>query len=863
MKKKTKIKLTILALIVLCVGGVATYYCINYFFYNKYKQYIKTYDYEEGKEYKAIADSSKNVEGMELVSENDYLKLYTNPTTTEIAIYDKRTKKITYSNPIDRANDSIAIAVNKTDLDSQMVITYLTKNMVETTMYNSINSVSSGNYKTESIENGVRYIYTFGAADAAPGFVPELISAEQMERDVYSKLEAADASEIKKRYLKSKKYEGYLELIRNVKDNKLRYNTLKAIFNKTGLEPEMLEGEAAIDDSTDDSTDALSFTIPIEYRLKGDKLEVNVPTDQIVETGGGKLYKLQFLKYFGAANSTEEGYILVPNGSGSIINFNNGKVDKERNSTYLQYFYGMDPLSMAFITTEYTSTARLPIFGFKYKDSAIFAEVTKGDALAYLTADVNGNVNSYNYAYPTFTLRGTEEAYLFGKEGAGADVPIAEKALYETHVAIEYAFLEEKDASYSGMANYYRNELIKEGVLAIDEKKENIPFYLDILGGVMMEQSLSGIQYNSVYPMTTFKDAGKIYDKLYEANVKNINMNYLGWFNDGYYHDVADKIKVQGALGGNSDLKELVEKVKANGGKVFGDVAFQGVSFESDRFNYDQEAAHYLAGYVCYLGQVNPATLRNYSSLSYDETCYNLISPKFLPKYVGKFADKITDYDLTGVALRDLGDILTSDRKLSEPINRQEALDVVKAQFDILAETGKDMMVSGGNAYSLKYASDIYNIPASASTFALIDAEVPFYQMVVHGSIDYTGGAINLSDTFDKNDVLLSMVEYAINPRFTFSMEDSSEIKYSGMNTYYSTQYEIWFDQAVSLYQEANAVLKQVTGSVMVNHEILQTNVAKVTYDNGVVIYVNKTDEAVTVDGVTINAKSYVTKEAK
>lgn len=43
----------------------------------------------------------------------------------------------------------------------------------------------------------------------------------------------------------------------------------------------------------------------------------------------------------------------------------------------------------------------------------------------------------------------------------------------------------------------------------------------------------------------------------------------------------------------------------------------------------------------------------------------------------------------------------------------------------------------------------------------------------------------------------------------------------------------------------------------------LPNGVTKVVYENGAVIYVNYTDSAVTVDGVTVDAMSYKAGEAK
>ena len=62
--------------------------------------------------------------------------------------------------------------------------------------------------------------------------------------------------------------------------------------------------------------------------------------------------------------------------------------------------------------------------------------------------------------------------------------------------------------------------------------------------------------------------------------------------------------------------------------------------------------------------------------------------------------------------------------------------------------------------------------------------------MLVHGCIDYTGKAINLDDSFDQKDSVLTMIEYGSAPHFTFTGKQSSDMKYTGLNSLYSTTYK-------------------------------------------------------------------------
>lgn len=82
-------------------------------------------------------------------------------------------------------------------------------------------------------------------------------------------------------------------------------------------------------------------------------------------------------------------------------------------------------------------------------------------------------------------------------------------------------------------------------------------------------------------------------------------------------------------------------------------------------------------------------------------------------------------------------------------------------------------------------------------------------------------------------------------------------MKQTALNRYYATTYANWRDEATDIYRQVNEALREVSGAAMIGHEIIDGDVRKVTYDNGITIYVNYGDAEKTVDGITIKANSY------
>lgn len=853
MQTSKKILIGVVSIIAAAFVIFIAHWLIRYHFYNSYRDDLSSYDYEEGTAFQAINESGSDVAGMELAAENDTLKLYANTSTGEVAVVDKRNGQITYSNPAGAEEDGIANRAHKNYLRSQLIIDFFNASRTQVTYDSFSYCTDKGQLEVEGIENGIRFWYTIGDMSSATGIVPQYISSATLER-VLASLDDDGKKYVSDRYKESSVADDYYELLESASKGASQIRKLNQYFETVGFTEEEYVTEMM--GSGVEGAVPISFEIPLEYRLNNDAVDVSIPMDHVVENGGGTLFRIQLLRYFGTAGLDESGYMLVPNGSGSLINFNNGKPTATQ---YSEYVYGIDPLAAEYTVRENTENVKMALFGIFREKSAVFATIEDGASFANLTAYVSGKINEYNFVYPTFVVRGNDRLSMFGTTGNEADIPVVEPNYYDANITVKYTMLTEENANYAQAANYYRERLIAEGKLtAKTETNKDLKFYYDVLGGVTMTKFFLGTQYNGMYTMTDFDEAAEIYEDLKQNGITNQVMNFQGWMNHGYHHDVVDKIKVPGALGGKSGLEDLSRMMAADGNMLYGDVAFQEVSYVSRRYSYNNETSRYYgAGYVAELGLVHPATLRKTSGLGYAENHYFLISPKFLVRYVDAFTGKIGKIDIGGISLRDLGNELHSDKKRTNIIDREAALDVVLASLGQIEGTGKDIMLSAGNDYAFAYADDMINVPLSSNDYYIVDTTVPFYEMLIHGYIDYAGSNINLSDTYDRADIVLNLVEYGAAPHFMFTYNSASDMKNTGLNRYYATTYENWKDDAVAIYAEVNNALKHVSGAAIVNHEVLEGGVKAVTYSNGVVIYINEGAADQTVGGVTVPARSY------
>lgn len=809
-----------------------------------------TAELEAGTGFAALPDSSGGIPGMQLAADESELSLYFNPETTEIAVKDKSHGQIWYSNPAGREQDTLASGFEKELLSSQLNVLFRDSIGTLESYTNFAQSISSKQFTAESIKNGLRIVYTIGDTSIGIDALPKFISKTRMEEKVQAHLDASSAKYVGQRYYPKEGDPEVLERIDAQVSKPLVLSKMTAAFNKSGYSAEDLafdNEENGVEGGSGASKP--NFIIPLEYRLDAGSLVVTIPVNQVKESGEYQIRSLELLNMFGAADQQSDGYMFVPDGSGSLIYLNNGKVKEEQ---YVQRVYGPDPNDNSYRRGQVSESARMPVFGLKTEDAAWFAVIEKGDAIASIAADISGKKNSYNFIHSSYTLRGEDELELYTGSTI-QEIQLLNEEIYKGDIEVRYSFLGKDKANYSGMAELYRNKLAAEKVLQPLETGQDVPLYLDMLGAVDKQKSFLGVPYRSEIAMTTFGQAAQIAEQLKLDGVDRLLMRYAGWSAKGVNHATPDNLKTESVLGSKAELLELSEQLEQSGGMLFPDIAFQKIYHDDGGFTPSSDASRFVTREEAELYPYNRALNRMDMMLG----SYYLLSPAKLPYYVDTFLGKYKAYGINGVSLRDLGSVLSSDFRVSRVIQRETAKQIVEEQLGRLDQSIGLTMIAGGNAYAWPYSDHLINVPTASSGFVLTDEEIPFYEMVIHGYISYAGTPVNLNDEQDLRVQLLRSIELGAAPHFSWSYEPSSKLKYTHFDDMYATSYQDWYDQAVSLYKEVSGVLSPVQNAQIVNHIRHQEGVVEVQYSNGISIYVNYTDMPVSVHGFTVGAGQY------
>lgn len=791
-----------------------------------------------------------DIDDMELMASNEYLELYFNEKNAEFAVKEKENGYIWYSNPAERANDPIANPENKSFLSAQIALTYFNEKGQTVKFDTYKDSVVEEQFEFEKIDNGFKVVYTLGVEAKGIEQIPEKISKERFHSLILDKLSEDDRRDIEKRF-KFVEEEDLYERRDGAFSDLTLARTLQ-YFEEVGY----TEEDLAFDNAEHGAADAEllaypNFTLPFVVELDDDQLVVTIDGEELEYEESYPIHELHVLPFFGAASSDETGYMFVPDGSGALIELNNGKGAYE---PFSEKVYGIDEVDPIRSTSRRTisESIRMPVFGLKQGDHAFFGIIEEGDAVGKINAEVADRVNSYNAVSSSFIFKQAEEITLQGGDQSNTVYAIQKGDFKET-IKVRYAFLDKEAANYTGMANLYQQYLVDKHQLEPLEAGEDIPFYLELAGAIWKKKFFLGIPYRSLQPLTTFEQGEKIVSELQDNNVNNIKLRFTGWFNNGINHKIPTKVKVDRVLGGKKGLEQFNEFLLDNNVELYPDVAFTNVYQNTFGFVPTKHASRHIRREVAERRPINPATFRRNPARS----PYYLLSPDHLSRSVDGFISDYEKLNINNVSLRDLGEKINSDYREKKVINREQSKRITEEQLSKLNDKVPNMMGYGGNALLFPYVSDLINVPTTSSQFNITDKSIPFYQMVIHGYINFAGEPVNLA--VDQNIAFhtLKALETGSNIYFSWFYEDGSMIKETEYNDLISSNYKLWIDEATAMYEEVNSILKEVRDKPITSHEELSRGVFETTYGNDFSIIVNYNNQSVDVDGMTIEAESY------
>ncbi|ADQ08140.1 conserved hypothetical protein [Caldicellulosiruptor hydrothermalis 108] len=591
------------------------------------------------------------------------------------------------------------------------------------------------------------------------------------------------------------------------------------------------------------------FVIPVAYTIKDDYLNVDILVNQIKETKKDKykLVSIMLLPFFGAAAIGENGYMVVPDGCGALINFNNNKGQE----TYTQRIYGADFGIVPDFQGYVTQAARLPVFGMKKENSGFLAVITKGDGKAILNANTSGSKSSYNNIFAEFVMREYDMVTLKEKQWDERSFNIFEEKLPNVDkFSIRYYFLDSKNADYVAMAKKYREYLIKERGFKKEADEKSVPVYIEFYGSMKKPKYILGIPVNATIPLTTFEDAQKIVKQVKSMGVSNVVVKFVGWMKNGVYYNLPLLTTPEGVLGGKKQLENVLEYFQKANVKTYLDVDF--VLFRTGTLMY-------LRNKVATKSMKKvPAQLWRYSPpIFYKDDSYPvlyLISPRYTNEIVQRFLANSNINYFNNISLSSMSTMLYSDFG-TRPVNRYQTEDVFLQAIDSLSKRFRNILLTNPNGYLLQKASEIVDVPIYSSKFLIEDAEIPFYQMVIRGYVPYSMPSVN----FYTNEWMwkLKALETGSAIKFTWTARNEDELKETLLESLYSSNYRMWLGDLKEYYKELYPTLRLIKGKEIVEHKIIKKGVVKVVYDGGVEILLNYTSSPQKIENLEVAAQSY------
>lgn len=792
------------------------------------------------------------------------------------------TKEMTLEVKDERGN-IFSTAVKGADAGSEkalLVLTYLGEdnNIYEWNSYDQ--SVALGSYELYRLENGVRIDMNLneGSSNRFYEFLPKKMSPERFEEMFKGGIESLrDSGE-----LEETKANRYLQTLSLIYKKSLQEECYAVTYVGTppasavtqmievaglvGYTQEMLLEDADTFGFSVSFAEPAQFDLVLEITLEEGELKAHLPVGACVNHNDYyTIQEIDVLPNFGAATAKqyEEGQILIPDGSGALVDFNSYQADVRE---YERPFYDNDYYKDYYFQPQYGEELYMPVFGMIYgpaqkTEKGFLAIVEEGDrngCLHMKLASVDADSSKYNKVFASFELAQYSKTKIYGPYSSDSANYLVNTGTQDLDCTVRYQFYGAKTGYFDLAAGYKEYLAAREGIeKSYDDGSARL--YLEAVGALNVTKRFVGIPYSSEYSMTDYEE---LLAMMKDLQGTLLSVQYDGVFNNGWNGRMNNRARLSASNGSKKDFQAVQEYAEANGIPLFLETSLTRVWEGGNGFRASRQAVRDFAN--------NPAVNSRYMSVlgiklsalsdGMEHDTYYTLSPGYLSGVTDGFLKQAGNYKYLSVG--DMAGMYYADYRFNEFVSGEQGNLVLEDNLAKLAE-GRELALTNPHMDKIGYGSIAVDVSRESSDYITFAVTIPFKQLVLNGLIDYTTEDVNLSSR-NPAYFVLQAAETGAYPKFTVTAKNVDVLRDSDYSYLYSVQYPLIQDQIRAVYEECREIRSKIGTSEITGHECLADGVYRTTYATGAEVTVNYNLYDVTLeDGTVMEAENYLVKEVQ
>lgn len=738
---------------------------------------------------------------------------------------------------------------------SSMEISYF-YNGKTTVLRSYADAVAKNQYRVYQLDNGVSVEYVFGVMNEV--FIyPEQISEKRM-KSVLKKLSTDDADYLKRRYtlydisLADGDTREYLlsEYPRLKKEKKLYVLTDAAtkatrkrtneIFESIGYtEEDRIADNGGIETAKENPK---AFKVVVDYYLTDNGFTAEVNLDKTIFYSDYPIITIDILPNFDSFCKQDKGYVMLPVGSGGIVDVEQSTIDKD-NSLNVSV-YGSD-YSLTRKLSSDALESRFPVFG-QYKNGFGYFCIINSAAEQ---SDIV--FNSTSFATNTHVSFKTVDTSIYQMKSQNDTVRCSDYLACDK-ISAEYILMDNitEENAYSKMAEIYRNRLIESEILTDKLSDDKAPLIVEIIGSVEYKTLFSKlIPIKREFALTDFSEAQEIVADLADlTDEKTFNLLFSGWNKNGLNAQKPGSVKFSSVLGTKKEYEAFSNLCSDKNIPLYLNLELTTVFPENvNGYNATSNSTRSLNNSIVKLSSIDTI------SGKWKELGLQLLSPTKYGDIWKKYSN--ADFKTTNIGVSQFTSMLYSDYASGGGLIRSKASELV---VDVLNQMNKNYSVLGNhpNLYALPYVNYLDGVNIDCGGNSMFSRSIPFTQMILHGSVAYCSDTMNDENCSDEK--LLGLIETGSDLRYIITGNFFDKLFEGDFSYLNGSYYENIKENIARDYKFLEKALNGLADDKMISHSCVSRDIVKVEYQNGTSIYVNYSDSEYIYNNLKIPAKGYL-----